>query len=99
TFKDFTVLVEEPTFGVDANRLAAALEAEGIHTKRYYAPPVHLQSAYRSLAGANGHLPVTAHAAGRVLTLPFWAAMTSDQVIRVAEAVTRIGLHLGAETP
>jgi dTDP-4-amino-4,6-dideoxygalactose transaminase len=95
TYKDFTILVEPDRFGLDAEAVAKALAAEGIETKRYYAPPVHRQTAYRSLVGSNGHLPTTDAAAARVLTLPMWSDMTTDQIVRVARALGRIQSFLG----
>ena len=96
TFKDFTILVDPDGFGLDATALAEALAAEGIDTRRYYAPPVHKMKAYRFLAAsANGSLPVTEHAAAAVLTLPLWSAMTDEQVEVVADAVSRIQRHMG----
>jgi dTDP-4-amino-4,6-dideoxygalactose transaminase len=88
TFKDLTVLVEADVFGLDADCLARALSAEGIETRRYYAPPVHRQRAYRAIGAAD--LPVTVWAASRVLTLPMWEEMTEAQVSTVAGAVRRI---------
>jgi dTDP-4-amino-4,6-dideoxygalactose transaminase len=89
TFKDLTILVDADAFGLDAVSLGRALAAEGVETRRYYAPPVHRTKAYRS--GANGgHLPVTDDAAARVLTLPLWEAMTDADVGLVAEAIGRI---------
>jgi len=96
TFKDFTILVEEDGFGLDATALAEALAAEGIDTRRYYVPPVHSMSAYRYLAPATSEsLPITEHVASRVLTLPLWSSMIEEQVDRVVEAVERIQHHLG----
>jgi dTDP-4-amino-4,6-dideoxygalactose transaminase len=88
TYKDFTVLVDPEIFGLDAGSLARALTAEGLETRRYYSPPVHRTRAYQSMA--NGPLPVTEWAAGRVLTLPLWGGMNDDQMDRVAEAIRRI---------
>jgi dTDP-4-amino-4,6-dideoxygalactose transaminase len=89
TYKDFTILVEEGAFGLEAPGLAEALTAEGVETRRYYAPPVHRTVAYR--AAANGaRLPFTDDAARRVLTLPLWEGMTAEQVGRVGEAIERI---------
>jgi dTDP-4-amino-4,6-dideoxygalactose transaminase len=88
TFKDLTVLVEPDEFGMDADCLARALSAEGIETRRYYAPPVHQQRAYRGVGTSD--LPVTGWAASRVLTLPMWEEMTEAQVSTVAGAVRRI---------
>jgi len=90
TYKDFTVLVEADEFGMDADRAAAALAAEGVQTRRYYAPPVHRQRAYKSLALGNGSLPVTDWAAARVLTLPLWTGMLDEQVDRVGLALARL---------
>ena len=90
TFKDFTILVEPDAFGADAARLGEALQADGIPTRRYYVPPLHDMTAYRSIARATHPLPVTDWAAERVLTLPLWTEMTEDQVQTVATAVARI---------
>jgi dTDP-4-amino-4,6-dideoxygalactose transaminase len=90
TYKDFTILVEADEFGVDADRAAEALAAEGVQTRRYYAPPVHRQRAYKSLAPGNGSLPVTDWAAARVLTLPLWTGMLDEQVDRVGLALARL---------
>jgi dTDP-4-amino-4,6-dideoxygalactose transaminase len=93
TYKDLTLLVDREAFGRDAAAVAKALAAEGIQTRRYYAPPVHRQRAYRSLVPANGPLPVTDLAAGRVLTLPLWTGMTDAQVDGVGRALARLAAH------
>jgi dTDP-4-amino-4,6-dideoxygalactose transaminase len=90
TYKDFTVLVEPEGLGLDADGLAEALAAEGVETRRYYAPPVHSMRAYRHLNGTTGHLPVTEWASRRALTLPLWSDMREEQVDRVAGAIVRI---------
>ena len=90
TFKDFTILIDAQAYGLDAPALARALGAEGIETRRYYAPPVHAMRAYRSAAGVNGNLPVTEAAAERVLTLPLWVGMGEEHVGGVAAAIVRI---------
>jgi dTDP-4-amino-4,6-dideoxygalactose transaminase len=96
TYKDFTILVEASDFGIEAVELARALEAEGIATKRYYAPPVHTMKAYRSHAGKNGSsLPITDAVAQQVLTLPLWTSMEAPELLGVAEAVRRIQRHVG----
>jgi dTDP-4-amino-4,6-dideoxygalactose transaminase len=90
TYKDFTILVDPHGFGLDADGLSKSLAAEGIETRRYYAPPVHAMRAYRFLVGANGYLPLTEAASSKVLTLPLWSSMAEGQVHRVADAVSRI---------
>ncbi|HEX5938368.1 MAG TPA: DegT/DnrJ/EryC1/StrS family aminotransferase [Actinomycetota bacterium] len=90
TYKDLALLVEPGAFGAPATRLADALSAEGIETRRYYEPPVHVMRAYEGRGRRAGDLPVTAWAAARALCLPLWDGMTSLQVQQVGEAVRRI---------
>ncbi|MGH2750450.1 MAG: DegT/DnrJ/EryC1/StrS family aminotransferase [Actinomycetota bacterium] len=95
TYKDFTILVDPSGFGLSATRLGQSLDAEGIETRRYYAPPVHTMKAYRGLVATNGSLPVTESAAERVLTLPLWVGMGEPEIERVASTIGRIGRSLG----
>lgn len=77
-----------------AERLAEALAAEGVETRRYYYPPVHRMQAYRSVA-AGVDLPVTDDAADAALSLPLWTDMTEAHVERMAETIQRIRTHVG----
>jgi dTDP-4-amino-4,6-dideoxygalactose transaminase len=95
TYKDFTILIDPEEFGMDAAAVAAALAAEGIQTRRYYAPPVHRQRAYRWVGPANGALPQTDRAAARVLTLPLWTGMDDEQVDGVGVAMARLAGRQG----
>lgn len=99
TFKDFTILVDPEGFGLHATALASALEAEGIETKRYYAPPVHRMQAYRGLADTNGGLPETETASDRALTLPLWNGMTAADAKLVGEAIRRIREWIPSRRP
>jgi dTDP-4-amino-4,6-dideoxygalactose transaminase len=94
TFKDLTILVEEETFGLDAAHLGRALAAEGIETRRYYSPPLHRMRAYSAHPGAARELPVTDHAAARVVTLPLWCDMTRHHIDGVADAMRNIQVFL-----
>lgn len=89
TFKDFTVLVDQDDFGVDAATVAQALDDEGIETRRYYSPPVHMMQAYRSQSG-HIDLPVTTATSASCISLPLWVGMTAEDVERVAHALLRI---------
>src|SRR5918996_5841615 len=93
TFKDLALLVDPVDFGLSVPTLVDALAAEGIDTRRYYSPPVHQMTAYRSYSGVNGSLPVTVDAASKVLAVPFWVDMTERQIARVARAFERIRRH------
>jgi dTDP-4-amino-4,6-dideoxygalactose transaminase len=90
TYKDLTILVDAPVFGLDAPQLAAALQAEGVDTRRYFHPPVHRQRAYAWLTRQR-KLPVTDVVSGQVLTLPLWSHMDLATIRRLADTV--VGLH------
>jgi len=84
TWKDFTVRVDEAEYGLNAGQASDALRADGIDTRRYFWPPVHLHRAYRQRFPTR--LPITEAAAGSVISLPVWPAMelsTVDTVIEV----------------
>ncbi len=94
TYKDLTVLIDPDAFGLSADALGEALAAEGVETRRYYSPPVHLMRAYRAVA--NGvDLPVTVAAAEAALALPLIPGMKEAEVDTLADAVARIRAHVG----
>jgi perosamine synthetase len=76
--------------GVDQRETIAALAARGIQT-RPYLPPIHLMSYYREVFGhREGEFPVCEDVGARSVALPFFPAMTEDQVARVAAAVADV---------
>ncbi|UGQ10567.1 DegT/DnrJ/EryC1/StrS family aminotransferase [Yinghuangia sp. ASG 101] len=92
TWKDLTLIVDPTAFGCDVPRLAEALRAEGIDSRRYFHPAVHTQKAY-ARTGEPVRLPVTEEMAERVLTVPLWSHMDEPTILRVADAVARIQEH------
>jgi dTDP-4-amino-4,6-dideoxygalactose transaminase len=89
TYKDLTLLLDPDVVGLDTLSLGEALHAEGVDTRRYYAPPLHRQQAYADLP-AERPLPVTEEVADRVITVPLWSHMTGEQIATLADAVRRI---------
>lgn len=63
-----------------------SLTSQGIGCARYFAP-IHLQPAYA--AWKNTNLPVTESETARTLALPFFNALTNEQLDRVCEAVSQ----------
>ena len=64
---------------VDRERVQTVMSEQGIGTGRYF-PPIHLQPAWRSVAGASDVcLPVTESIARRTLALPFFNRITESQ--------------------
>lgn len=95
TYKDLTLIVDPAGFGVTAVQLAQALKADGIDSRRYYFPPIHMQKAYASRWSGRRPLPVTEELSARVLSVPLWSHMATAQIDGVADAVVRI--HADAE--
>lgn len=96
TYKDLTVILDPATFGLGAVELAGALSAEGVDSRRYYHPPVHLQKAYAGRWPQRRDLPITEDLAGRVLTLPLWSHMTRAQIGTLVAALIAIQSHAEA---
>lgn len=92
-YKDFTIFIDEPVFGLDRDSVVAALAADGIATRCYFWPPVHRQQAYSYVAGPP--LPITDTAACGVISLPMFGDLGIAQAERVAEVLA--SLHENAE--
>ncbi len=74
---------------LDRDRILLALQENGIGCNNYFAP-IHLQPFYVEQFGFKpGDFPVTEHISKRTIALPFFTAMTPDQVTQVAECLTR----------
>ncbi|MCZ7535491.1 MAG: DegT/DnrJ/EryC1/StrS family aminotransferase [Acidimicrobiia bacterium] len=92
SWKDFTIQVDEEALGVGRDALAAALRAEGVDTRCYFDPPVHLQQSHAT----GERLPVTEAVAARVVSLPIYPALPLRTVDLIAEAVARVHEHAEA---
>ena len=62
------------------------LSSRGINCGIHYPVPVHLQPAYHDLGYKKGDFPVTEDYAQRIISLPMYAELTSELIVRVAEA-------------
>jgi perosamine synthetase len=71
----------------DRDGVVRGLRARGVQSKPYL-PAIHLMSFYRERFGhREGEFPVCEDVAARSLALPFFPAMTRNQVERVASAL------------
>jgi len=91
TFKDFTVLLPDGLVG-KRDRVIASLAERGIETRAYFHPPVHEQKLFRKYA--DRPLPRTESLSRRVLTLPFFTRMTTDDMAYVADALALVNQEL-----
>ncbi|MDQ2675861.1 MAG: DegT/DnrJ/EryC1/StrS family aminotransferase [Actinomycetota bacterium] len=74
--------------GLDREAVIADLAQRGIQSKAYL-PCIHLMPHYRERFGFHGgEFPVAEDVAERSLALPFFPAMTDDQVDTVCEALS-----------
>jgi dTDP-3-amino-3,4,6-trideoxy-alpha-D-glucose transaminase len=64
------------------------LEDWGVASGIHYPVPIHRSEAYAGLGLGPGSLPVVERLAQRICSLPIFPGMTSDEVERVARAVT-----------
>jgi dTDP-4-amino-4,6-dideoxygalactose transaminase len=71
------VIIDAGAFGVDRDRVATLLEAQGLYVRKYYSPPCHHMSAYS--AAREQRLPVTERTAYNVLALPVYNDMTDEE--------------------
>jgi dTDP-4-amino-4,6-dideoxygalactose transaminase len=71
----------------DRNGLRNRLRERGIATGVHYPLPIHLQPPYRTLGLRRGDLPVSEGITDRVLSLPMYAELSSEQLERIAGAV------------
>jgi dTDP-4-amino-4,6-dideoxygalactose transaminase len=81
-FHQYTVRVER------RDALVQLLSERKIGSAVYYPVPLHLQPLYASLGHKSGDFPHAEHAAREVLSLPMFPELRSEQLARVAEAVS-----------
>ena len=65
------------------------LEQEGIGTNIHYPTPIHLQPACAKYGIERGMLPVTEAAVERIVSLPMYPELTSEQIQQVINAVKK----------
>jgi len=94
TFKDFTIAVDERTFGLSRDQLVRVLAFEGIDTRRYFDPPVHRQDAYADVAC--DELPATNEVAASVVSLPIYPDLRDSDIDRVVDAIALAHSHADA---
>ena len=89
----YTVALPE---AADRDAVVAALAERGIASKAYL-PCIHLFPHYRELGWREGQFPVAEAASARSLALPFFPAMSEEQVDRVCRELA-VALGQPAQT-
>jgi dTDP-4-amino-4,6-dideoxygalactose transaminase len=81
TFKDFTITVDETAFGMSRDQLVAVLAAEGVDTRNYFDPPLHLHRAFDGEQA--GDLSSVEALSRSVTSLPIYPDLAVSTVERV----------------
>ena len=71
----------------DRAQVIEALKEKGIATNIHYPLPLHLQKAFGYLGYEKGSFPVAETAAERILSLPFCAHISQDEIAYVANSL------------
>ena len=87
THKDLAIILDPILSGIDAADLQTALAADGIPSRRYFYPPIHLQPNYYR---ARRVLPITEAMSTRVLCLPLYTEMDGTDMKFIARVVGAI---------
>jgi dTDP-4-amino-4,6-dideoxygalactose transaminase len=93
TWKDLTIAVDEQVFGITAGQLQRVLLADGVDSRRYYAPPIHQQVAYSGRWSNRRPLPATDALSSDVLSPPLWSHLPHAAIDAVASSIMRIHAH------
>jgi dTDP-4-amino-4,6-dideoxygalactose transaminase len=85
----FQVVLPEERLAIKRAEVMAQLHAAGIGTGVHY-PAIHLFKIYRALGWKEGDCPRAESVCRNILTLPLFPAMTTGDVARVAQELSRI---------
>ncbi|HXZ95168.1 MAG TPA: DegT/DnrJ/EryC1/StrS family aminotransferase [Dehalococcoidia bacterium] len=79
----FVIQVDEQV----RDKLIEHLNARGIGAQIHYPIPIHLQKAYEHLGYKEGDFPVAEHAAKRIVSLPMFPELESQEIEYIAQEI------------
>jgi perosamine synthetase len=82
----YTVALEREAFTIGRDAFIDRLDERGVGAAAHYPRPIHDQPAFRKRLG-NQHLPVCEDMADRVLSIPVYPTLETDELATVAESV------------
>lgn len=89
SYKDLSVVIDPAEFGMNRDELALALAAANVDTRKYYEPPVHLQTAYKQYI-TDLPLPNTLKLSAQSLSLPIWSHISVELVREICGVIRYI---------
>lgn len=90
TFKDFGIIIDKDTLGIDRDQLILRLAEENIFPKKYFSPPLHLMEAYKDIEHRAENLKHTEYVANNIICLPIYSHMSLDTVEKICYTIHRI---------
>lgn len=91
TYKDYSIQLIPQTLGISRERLAEALLAENVPTKKYFHPPLHQQFLYSKFYNRDTNdLSQTEYISDGILSLPIYESLPDQTVAAVAETIQHI---------
>lgn len=72
------------------DKIAAALNAQGIASAVYYPVPLHRQEVFVRLYSDSPNMPVSEMCAGEVLSLPMFPELTDDEIQQIADVINHV---------
>jgi len=74
--------------GVDRNKIVAYLNEQGIGSKAYFYPPIHLQPIYKQMYGfKENDFPITEKISNTAFIIPFFTEITGGQIDDVCTVI------------
>jgi sugar O-acyltransferase (sialic acid O-acetyltransferase NeuD family) len=89
TYKDFSIIIDKKSFGMDRDELVNRLDKESIFTKKYFFP-LHHMDAYKKIECRAENLKNTDFIANNIICLPMFSHMGKDAVEKVCFSIYRI---------
>jgi perosamine synthetase len=74
---------------IDRKQVIETLDQHNIASKVYWNPPVHQTEYYLQSKQNTPQLTMTEHIAKRVLSLPMYSSLSSEEPDRIIEAVSK----------
>jgi dTDP-4-amino-4,6-dideoxygalactose transaminase len=91
SYKDFAIIIDPIEFELTRDKLFESLNAENIMTKKYFAPPIHQQDAFKPfLKDQNLDLSETNKLAENILCLPIYSHMEFTLIDKICNVIERI---------
>ena len=90
TYKDFAIIIDKDVFGIDRDELITNLRNEDIYPNKYFYPPLHEMSIYKSINHKAEGLENTAKVSNNIICLPIFSHMNIDTVEKICFTIYRI---------